>query len=134
MRLFMPRDVRAYVCDEPSAAAAISDFVAGLGAATYAASDLVHAAVERTFGIIGEALNQLATLDPALARRIPDSRDIIAFRNPLIHGYATVDHDRVWRIASRSLPELRSAVDALVAELDPLKAWDSGGCAGAGTP
>lgn len=122
MRLFMPRDVRAYLWDEPGAAAAIPDFVAGLDAATDAASDGVHAAVERTFGIMGEALNQRAKLDPALARRIPDSGDIIAFRNLLIHGCATVDHDRVWRIVSQSLPELRTAVDALLAELGPPEA------------
>ena len=47
------------------------------------------------FEIIGEALNQLAKHDPALARRIPDIRDIIAFRNILIHGYAVIEHDQV---------------------------------------
>lgn len=59
----MPRDARAYLWDEPGAAAAISGFVAGLDAATYAASDGVHAAVEWTFGIMGEALNQRAKRD-----------------------------------------------------------------------
>ncbi|WP_204848268.1 HepT-like ribonuclease domain-containing protein [Rhodopila globiformis] len=59
---------------------------------------------------------------PSLARRIPDRRDIIAFRNLLIHGYAMVDHDRVWQIVSQSLPELRTAVDALLAELGPPEA------------
>jgi uncharacterized protein with HEPN domain len=54
-----------------------------------------------------------------LASRIPDSRDIIAFRNLLIHGYATVQHDRVWRIAETSLPGLRVAVAALLDELGP---------------
>jgi predicted nucleotidyltransferase len=51
------------------------------------------------FEIIGEARAQLSKLDPALARRIPDIRQIIAFRNVLIHGYATIEHDRVWRTA-----------------------------------
>jgi uncharacterized protein with HEPN domain len=59
---------------------------------------------------------------PSPARRIPDRRDIIAFRNLLIHGCATVDHHRVWQIASRSLLELRTAVDALLAELGPPEA------------
>jgi uncharacterized protein with HEPN domain len=46
----------------------------------------VRAAVERKFEVVGEALGQLARLDPELAARIPDYRRIIAFRNILIHG------------------------------------------------
>jgi uncharacterized protein with HEPN domain len=37
----------------------------------------------------------------------------------LIHGYATIEHDRVWKIAENSLPGLRSAVAALLDELGP---------------
>jgi uncharacterized protein with HEPN domain len=118
----MPRDVRMLLWDVQSGAAAISDFIAGLDAATHAATEVVHAAVERKFEIIGEALNQLAKLDPALARRIPNLRDSVALRNLLIHGYATVDHGRVWQTASQSLPALRMVVDALLAELGPPEA------------
>jgi uncharacterized protein with HEPN domain len=46
-------------------------------------------------------------------------REIISFRNLLIHGYATVEHNRVWRIAELSLPELSTAVAALLVELGP---------------
>lgn len=31
-------------------------------------------------------------------------RDIIAFRNVLIHGYAGIEHRRVWDIAQSALP------------------------------
>jgi uncharacterized protein with HEPN domain len=61
-----------------------------MDAAAYARNDMVQAAVERKFEIIGEALNQLAKLDASLTGRIPNVRQIIAFRNQLIHGYATV--------------------------------------------
>ncbi len=56
-----------------------------------AASEVVHSAVERKFEIIGEALSQLSKLDLGLAQRIPNVRDIISFRNVLIHGYAVVE-------------------------------------------
>ena len=115
----MRRDARAYLWDIQKAADAILDFIAGLDSQIYAESEIVHSAVERKFEIIGEALGQLSKLDPDLARRIPDIRDIIAFRNVLIHGYAAVEHDRVWRIAETSLPGLRAAVAALLAELGP---------------
>jgi uncharacterized protein with HEPN domain len=51
--------------------------------------------VERQFEIVGEALSQLAKLDPALAKRIADYQKIISFRNILIHGYADVDDELV---------------------------------------
>jgi uncharacterized protein with HEPN domain len=45
-------------------------------------SDLVlRSAVEHQFEILGEALGQLARLDAALAAKIPDLRQIVAFRN-----------------------------------------------------
>jgi uncharacterized protein with HEPN domain len=113
----MPRDARAFLWDVQSAAASILDFVSGLDAPAYASSDVIHSAVERKFEIIGEALSQLAKLDPALARRIPNMREIISFRNLLIHGYATVEHDRVWRTAQQSLPGLCTAVTELLDEL-----------------
>ena len=56
----------------------------------------VTAAVERKLEVIGEALNQLSKRSPELAQRVPHWREIIGFRNVLIHGYATIDHARVW--------------------------------------
>ena len=58
---------------------------------TYKASYLVRSAVEGQFEIIGEALNQLSKAAPDLAAKVPDHKQIIAFRNILIHGYASLD-------------------------------------------
>lgn len=113
----MRRDARAYLWDIEQAADAIARFVAGMDSGSYAEAELVRAAVERKFEIIGEALAQLARNDPELAGRIPDFREIIAFRNILIHGYAAIEHGRVWRVAQSSLPQLRAAVAALLQEL-----------------
>ena len=80
-------------------------------------SDLVlRSAVERQFEILGEALNRLDRLDAALATRIPDLRQIVAFRNILIHGYASVDRARVWRAVQDDLPPLRATLDDLLGE------------------
>ena len=46
-------------------------------------------------------------------------RDIIAFRNVLIHGYAAIEYGKVWRVIETSLPALRAAVATLLAELPP---------------
>ena len=115
----MRPDVRAYLWDIQAAAEAIERFVDGLDAEAYAAAELVNSAVERKFAIIGEALAQLAKRDPAMLDRIPDARAIIAFRNLLIHGYAVVDHHRVWGAARTALPGLRGVVTALLDALPP---------------
>lgn len=88
-----------------------------MDATAYASNAMAQAAVERKFEIIGEALNQLAKLDAALAARIPDLPQIVAFRNQLIHGYATVNVGTVWNIAQNALPSLLGAVQALLDEL-----------------
>jgi uncharacterized protein with HEPN domain len=116
----MRRDARTYLWDIQAAADAIDRFVAGLDLQVYAATEIVHTAVERKFEIIGEALGQLAKLDPALASRIPNLREIVAFRNLLIHGYGTIEHGRVWRTIEKSLPGLRASVSALLDELGPV--------------
>jgi uncharacterized protein with HEPN domain len=115
----MDRDPRAYLWDVQQAANAIDEFIAGLDAAGYVRNALVRAAVERQFEIIGEALNRLAKIAPDLARQVPHLREIIGFRNVLIHGYVMIDHARVWRIAKTALPSLHMAVSSLLAELGP---------------
>lgn len=114
----MRRDPRALLWDIAEAAAAIDGFIDGLDIDGYARSPLVHSAVERKFEIIGEALGQLARIDADLFARIPDARQIVAFRNLLIHGYAMVEHARVFRTARESLPALQAQVTELLAELD----------------
>ena len=113
----MQRDPRAFLWDVRESALAIQGFVAGMTADNYAANDLVQAGVERKFEIIGEALNQLAKADKAIAERIPELPQIVAFRNQLIHGYATVQARTVWNVAQTSLPALLKCVGALLEEL-----------------
>ena len=113
----MQRDPRAFLWDVRESARAIQAFIAAMAVDDYAANDLVQAGVERKFEIIGEALNQLAKLDAAIARRIPELPQIVAFRNQLIHGYATIEARTVWNVAQTSLPALLTCVNALLEEL-----------------
>ncbi|HYR30293.1 MAG TPA: HepT-like ribonuclease domain-containing protein, partial [Gemmatimonadales bacterium] len=54
---------------------------------------------------------------PKTAARIPHLRQIVGLRNILIHGYAVVKHDLIWRSVRDDLPQLRATVDALLKEL-----------------
>ena len=112
----MQRDPRAFLWDVQTAAQAILTFTRGMDAAAYSANEMAQAAVERKFEIIGEALNQLARLDGSVASRIPDVPQVVAFRNQLIHGYASVRPETVWNIAQTALPGLLLAVQALLDE------------------
>ena len=47
---------------------------------------------------------------------MPELPKIVAFRNQLIHGYATVNVSTVWNIAQNALPSLLHAVQALLDE------------------
>lgn len=113
----MRRDPRAYLWDAREAAQAITSFTDGMDAASYESNAMAQAAVERKFEVIGEALNQLAKTDPTLAARIAQLPQIVAFRNQLIHGYATVSVGTVRRIAQEALPELLANVQQLLEEL-----------------
>jgi uncharacterized protein with HEPN domain len=66
--------------------------------------------VERVLELCGEAMNNLNKVAPAVATRIPHYRAIIGFRNILAHGYAELDHNKVYDIAATHAPELLDAV------------------------
>lgn len=65
----------------------------------YEADRQFRRAVEREFGIIGEALSRLKQTDAGAADRVSELPRIIAFRNRVIHGYDAVDDATVWGIA-----------------------------------
>jgi uncharacterized protein with HEPN domain len=84
----------------------------------YAADRLFKYGVERAFTIIGEALREALKVQPDLAEHLTDLRRIIDFRNVLVHGYATVYDEGVWRIIEQHLPLLLTEVRALLASED----------------
>lgn len=86
---------------------------------TWIGDTKTQSVVERRFEIIGEALNRLQQVEPMVAERIPRLREVVDFRNLLIHGYAAVIPDRVRDYAESDLPELHRIVQALIAETGP---------------
>jgi uncharacterized protein with HEPN domain len=111
----LQRDPKSLLWDAREAAEVIAAVTAGKSFADFDRDIVLRSAVERQFEIIGEALAQLVRIDAATAQKVPDLRQIIAFRNVLIHGYATVDPARVWRVIEDNLPPLRAALAALLA-------------------
>lgn len=100
--------------DIREAAAFIQDSTQSIMFERYRADKVLRFAVERNFEIIGEAIKRLAAMDQATAEHIGDHRQIIAFRNVLIHGYDLVDHELVWSTVKNQVPKLLSEVEMLL--------------------
>ena len=115
----MRPDPRVLLADVERAASDITRFTEGMDHETYVGDARTQAAVERKFEIIGEALNRLHQTHPEVAARIPSLREIVGFRNLLIHGYAIVIPERVWDYAENDLPDLHKVVQTLLAEMGP---------------
>lgn len=101
------------ICD---AAAFVREATQGRTLIDYRQDRLLRHAIERSFEIIGEAVNRLARIDPATAARIGDYPQIIAFRNVLIHGYDLVDDAQVWQVITANLPTLEAEATAILRE------------------
>ncbi len=102
--------------DIRDAAAFIIASVQGRTLDDYRGDRLLRQAVERNFEIIGEAMHRLAREDPGTAARIGDYKQIIAFRNVLIHGYDLIEDAVVWQVIRDDLPTLQQAVASLLTE------------------
>lgn len=61
-----------------------------------------------------EALSQALHYFPELEKEITATRQLIAFRNRLIHAYASVDPEIVWGVIEEDMPVMRSEVEELL--------------------
>ena len=105
--------------DVRDAAAFICEVVRGKTLADYRRERLFRQAIERNFEIIGEAMNRLAQHDMATTAQISKYRQIVAFRNVLIHGYDLIDHRVVWSAIEEEVPVLLTEVEALLRGASP---------------
>lgn len=64
-----------------------------------------QSAVERQLSVIGEAVNRFDKL--ALQTPLENARQIVGFRNRLIHAYDSMDNTIVWAILQRYIPVLK---------------------------
>jgi uncharacterized protein with HEPN domain len=110
--------LKGYLLDIANACEKLRRFTAGKQYSDYRDDDFLQSAVERQLEIIGEATGQLLKAAPELADSISHSRDIIGFRNRLIHRYASVQHEVVWDVLQSEVPVLRSEVQSLLDRTD----------------
>jgi uncharacterized protein with HEPN domain len=110
----MKDDSLAHLHDVVQAARAIRKFVAGRTFEDYSSDELLRSAVERKFEIMGEALNRIRRDEPGILTSIRENRDIVSFRNILVHGYDAIDNRVVWGVIEEDLDNLIEDVEKLI--------------------
>ena len=110
----MKDEALAHLHEILNAARAVKRFVEGQSFESYCTNELIRSAVERKFEIIGEALNRINRDDPDLLARIRDYRNIISFRNILVHGYDAIDDRIIWGVIEEDLDNLIEDVSRLL--------------------
>ena len=110
----MHPDSAKLLWDAQQAVLKIDRFTDGKSFDQYIADDLLRSGVERQFEIVGEALKHFSRLDPELSLSISDLPRIVAFRNVLIHGYATVDDQVVWGVVEANIASLSNDLAKLL--------------------
>ena len=109
-----------YLWDVQQAAQRIQRFTSGRSFEDYVGDEMLSAAVERQFAIIGEAFFALRRIAPDVAAMVPDLVQMIGFRNVLVHEYDTIDSAKVWGTIQNDLPSLLKAVADLLRSAPPL--------------
>lgn len=110
----MPRERDAYLWDALGAIDWIRRALDGESWDDYQRNDVLRFAVERQLITIGEALNQLSKHFPASAAQVTEVPSIVAFRNHIVHGYATLDDEVVWASATEELHSLAEELRSLL--------------------
>jgi uncharacterized protein with HEPN domain len=110
----MHPDSAKLLWDAQQAVLKIDRFTDGKSFDQYIADDLLRSGVERQFEIVGEALKHFSRLDPELSLSISDLPRIVAFRNVLIRGYATVDDQVVWGVVEANIASLSNDLAKLL--------------------
>ena len=109
----MKEDSLKHFYDALMAARAICTFTQNKSLEDYESNEMLSAAVERKFEIIGEALNRIRRSDPEDLNAINEWSAIIGFRNILAHGYDHVESTVVWGIIESQLPSFIQDISSL---------------------
>ena len=108
----------AFLWDMREAAREIQRFTESVQPKDYFNNRLLQLAVERELEIIGEAARKVSDALRNAHPEIPWSA-IISQRNILAHEYGKIDHQKIWMVVEKNIPELISSLDMLIPPLPP---------------
>jgi uncharacterized protein with HEPN domain len=108
----MWRDV-AWVLDMLQASRKALNYARGFSEEQFESSSLHQDAILRQLTIVGEAAKRVSVDFRVDHHGIP-WRQIAGFRDVVVHDYARVDLQEVWRIVQQDLPTLIALLEPLV--------------------
>jgi uncharacterized protein with HEPN domain len=102
-----------YLFDIQSAISLIESFTQDINSFDAYKSDLkTQSAVERQLAIIGEVISKLKQEDVNFS--LSNAKQMIDFRNRLIHSYDNIDSSIVWVIVKKHVPFLKEEIKNLL--------------------
>ena len=102
-----------YLFDIQHAIVLIENFTTSItGFDDYLSDIKTQSAVERQLAIIGEIVNKIRTECPEIT--LSHARQMVDFRNRLIHSYDSIDASIVWTIIKKHLIILKQEIEALI--------------------
>jgi uncharacterized protein with HEPN domain len=105
------RDARAYLHDIARACEGIAAVIGEVDEKAYRADLKTRLATERELITIGEAAARIREVEPNAGDDWPVPLGaVVGLRNVLVHGYFSVDDDRVYEIASEQVPMLHAVI------------------------
>jgi len=108
----MTEKSKKYLSDILMAIDLIQEFTTDFDYTAYDKDRKTQSAVERQLAIIGEALNQFKKLEPSVT--IENDKQIVSFRNRLVHAYDSLDNSIIWVVIKRHLGPLKIEIENLL--------------------
>lgn len=106
----MTEKAKKYLSDIEIAIDLIEKFMEGVDEfVQYENDEKTKSAVERQLGIVGEAVSKFRKEEQDF--QLSHTKQIIDFRNRLIHSYDNVDDTIVWAIINNHIPILKTEVE-----------------------
>ena len=108
----MNNRVNKYLFDMKVAMESIGEFVTDIDFEGFKTSKLIRSAVERQLEIIGESVKRIERTGEIVP--IENAKQIVAFRNILVHEYERREEEIVWMIVKKDVPKLLEEVNRLL--------------------
>ena len=102
-----------YLYDITYSISLIEEFIGAYNFFDYHKDLKTKSAVERQLAIIGEAVNHYKKEETV---ELEYSKQIIAFRNRIIHAYDNIDDEIVWVIIKNHIPKLKDEINKIIAK------------------
>ncbi|MBI2096675.1 MAG: DUF86 domain-containing protein [Candidatus Sungbacteria bacterium] len=112
----MKKEIRVYLEDILDSVAKIEEYTSGVAFDEFKSNTECQDAVIRRLEIIGEAVKNLPN---DLKEKYPGTqwKQIAGMRDILIHEYAGVSLERVWKVIISDLQPLKNAVSRILSDL-----------------